>query len=77
MVHGETMVRALSEKGFETSKRLVEGLIMALDELEDLAFELQNCARRIVLVEEGSYNVLPCGDLFSGHTFKPLFSRIN
>ena len=77
MIHGETMVGALSEKSFEASKRLVEGLVMALEELENLALEFQDCAWRIVLVEEGSYNVIPCGDFFYGHAFKPLFSRID
>ena len=63
MVHGETMVRALSEESFEMSKRLVEGLIMALNELEDFAFQLQNGAWQVILVKEGSYDVLPCENL--------------
>ena len=44
MVHGEAVVGALSEESFETSKRLVERLVMALDELENFALKLQDSA---------------------------------
>ena len=77
MIHGETVVRALSEESFKTSERLIEGLVVALEELKDFAFQLQDCAWRIVLVEEGSNDIILCGNLFSGHTLKPFFSRIS
>ena len=77
MVYGKTMVWALSKNSFETSKCLIEGLVMALSELKDLTLELQNSAWLVVFVEEGSYDVIPCGDLFWWHTLKPLLSRIN